>query len=424
MATASLPRSVEPLTQDALPSLADIRTLRRVAAQDVYEAKELADLHRSGLPAKNDADVRGAALAYALDYLADAEEMGSSSKQPLATAILGMVYAELGEHDDAIKHFDQVAKDLPEAVHEKVRALIDAGRLDDADQLLEDMPDNAEREFLSGLHAETQGRVERAISFYEGALERDPEHVEASFKLGGLLDRIGDEDMAVEYYLVCADCFPHYLPGVINLGILYDERGEANAAIDCFRQVLAYNPDNRRAQLLLRDSKASRTMFYDEREERERERMEKILKTSVNDFELSVRSRNCLAKMNIFTLGDLISISEQEMLNYKNFGETSLREVKEMLDARNLRLGMLREDDDRSFTKADQKTLSESIEKLELSSRSTKVLESLGCSRIGDVVHYSDLELYRTPGSGQSVVQELSTALGAFGLALKKPEIR
>ena len=47
--------------------------------------------------------------------------------------------------------------------------------------------------------------------------------------------------------------------------------------------------------------------------------------------------------MNIFTLGDLISITEQEMLNYKNFGETSLKEVREMLTARNLRLGQLRE---------------------------------------------------------------------------------
>ena len=102
--------------------------------------------------------------------------------------------------------------------------------------------------------------------------------------------------MAIENYLLCADADPVYLPGVINLGILYEERGDANAAIDCFRQVLAHNPANSRAKLLMRDAAASRSMFYDEKEERESERRRKIFSTSVNDFELSVRSRNCLAK--------------------------------------------------------------------------------------------------------------------------------
>jgi len=176
--------------------------------------------------------------------------------------------------------------------------------------------------------------------------------------------------------------------------------------------------------MLLRDAKSSRTMYYDEREERERERMEKIMRTPVNDFELSVRSRNCLAKMNIFTLGDLLKITEQEMLSYKNFGETSLKEVKEMLSARSLRLGMFRDGEERSISKADQKILGESVEKLELSSRTGQVLENLGVSRIGDLAQYTDLDLYKAMGSGQSVVQELSTALGAFGVALPRPDIK
>jgi len=424
MPTATIPQSAKFLTEATRPTLAQVRALRRLALQDVYERKELGELHRQGLEHKEDQAVRAGILAYALDYLADAVDLVEGEKDPFAKALVGLCYAELDEYDDAIAELSAVSKELPAARHELARVQIEAGQLDEAEKDIEALEEGAGRQFLLGELFEARGQVEPAIAAFEGALERDSEHVEAAFKLGVLLDRIGDDDMAVEYYLVCADVFPHYLPGVINLGILYDERGESNAAVDCFRQVLAYNPGSRRAQLLQRDAQASRTMYYDEREERERERMEKILKTSVTDFELSVRSRNCLAKMNIFTLGDLISISEPEMLNYKNFGETSLREVKEMLDARGLRVGMLREHDDRSLTKADQKTLNESIEKLELSSRSTQVLERLGCSRIGDVVQYSDLEFYRTPGSGQSVVQELSTALGAVGLWLKKPEVR
>ena len=157
-------------------------------------------------------------------------------------------------------------------------------------------------------------------------------------------------------------------------------------------------------------------MYYDEKEERQREQQASIFKTPVNDFELSVRSRNCLAKMNIFTLGDLVSITETEMLNYKNFGETSLKEVQEMLDARGLRLGYLREDDERGMNKADQKTLAENIDRMELSSKTTQVLERLNIAKIGDLLGFNDVQFYRVPGSGQSVVQELSTALGAYGL--------
>ena len=52
-----------------------------------------------------------------------------------------------------------------------------------------------------------------------------------------------------------------------------------------------------------------------------------------------MRARNCLKKMEIRTLGDLLKVSENELLSYKNFGETSLVEIKHMLTARGLRLG-------------------------------------------------------------------------------------
>lgn len=424
MATATLPRSAQVLTGSQRPTLAQIRLLRRIAVQDVEEHRKLAAALQDGLGGvKDDAKIRKGILAFALGHFSDAEE-AVDGNDAYNQALLGLIYQELGEHADAKTHFAAAAKSMPEAKVELVRALLDADLVDEAEKALAGVADGADREFLAGRLAEAKGNTEAAINAYEAALEKEPEHVEAAFQLGVLLDRIGDDDMAVEYYLVCADVHPHYVPGITNLGILYEERGESNAAIDCFRQVLAYNPRDRRALMLLRDAKSSRTMYYDEREERERERMEKIMRTPVNDFELSVRSRNCLAKMNIFTLGDLLKITEQEMLSYKNFGETSLKEVKEMLAARNLRLGMFRDGEERSISKADQKVLGESVEKLELGNKSQQMLENLGVSRIGDLAQYSDLDLYKAPGSGQSVVQELSTALGAFGVSLPRPEIK
>lgn len=421
MPTATLPRSAQVLTGAERPTLAQIRVLRRIATQDVEERAKLAAVFQDGLPGVKD-KARLGVLAYALDRFADAEEH-LDVKDAFGQAILGLVYAELAELKDAANSLTAAAKTLPEAKAELARVLIAAGDLDDAEKAISGVS-GADRDFLQGLLLEAKGNVEGAIKAFESALEHQADHVEAAFKIGVLLDRIGDDDLAAEHYLVCADAAPAYLPGVTNLGILYEERGEANAAIDCFRQVLAYNPRDSRCLSMLRDAKASRAMYYDEREERERERMEKIMRTSVNDFELSVRSRNCLAKMSIFTLGDLLRITEAEMLSYKNFGETSLKEVKEMLAARNLRLGMYREGEERSLTKADQKVLGESIERLELSNKTSSMLENLGVSRIGDLVQYTDLDLYKAPGSGQSVVQELSTGLGAYGVGLRKPDIK
>ena len=423
MPTVQVPKSASILVGAERPTLGQIRVLRRVAEQDLEERRKLLALHQDG-GLKEDAKVRGGILAFALGFFADAEECLVDTKDGYASALLGLINAELGDFAEAKTCFQTALKTLPEAKVELVRALVDGGDADAAEKALTAVPEGADREFLQGRIHEVRNATELAIKSYEAALEANGEHVEAAFKLGVLLDRIGDDDMAIEQFTICADITPHYVPGVMNLGILYDERGESNAAIDCFRQVLAYNPRNRRALMLMRDSKSTRTMYYDEKEEREREKMEKIMRTPVNDFELSVRSRNCLAKMNIFTLGDLLSITEQEMLSYKNFGETSLKEVKEMLAMRGLRLGMNREGDDRLVTKADQKVLGESIDKLELSPKIMQVLEQLGVTRIGDLIQYTDLDLFKVTGSGQSVVQELSTALGALGAGLRKPDVK
>ena len=422
MPTASVPRSAQALIGTERPTLAQVRQLRRIATQDTEERGRLLALHQDGLPGVKD-KTRQAILALALGRFADAEEL-IDPKDAYGQALLGLVYAELGEYAEAKSAFQTAAKSVPEAKAEMVRALIAAGSLDEAEKAVSSIADAAERDFQHGCILEARNNVEGAIKALESALESAPEHVEAAFKIGVLLDRIGDDDLAAEHYLVCADVWPAYIPGVINLGILFEERGEANAAVDCFRQALSYNPRDRRALSLLRDAKASRQMYYNEKEERERERMEKIMRTSVNDFELSVRSRNCLAKMNIFTLGDLLRITEAEMLSYKNFGETSLKEVREMLAARNLRLGMYREVEERSISKADQKVLGESIERLELSPKTSQVLEALGVSRLGDLAQYTDLDLFKAAGSGQSVVQELSTGLGAYGVGLRKPDVR
>jgi DNA-directed RNA polymerase subunit alpha len=58
------------------------------------------------------------------------------------------------------------------------------------------------------------------------------------------------------------------------------------------------------------------------------------------DLKLSVRAMNCLESENIHTVRDLVSRNEDQLLEVRNFGDTTLREVKEKLNELGLRLGM------------------------------------------------------------------------------------
>ena len=60
----------------------------------------------------------------------------------------------------------------------------------------------------------------------------------------------------------------------------------------------------------------------------------------IASLELSVRATNCLEMAKIETIGNLVALSESELLNLRSFGKTSLREVKRKLADMNLELGM------------------------------------------------------------------------------------
>lgn len=80
-------------------------------------------------------------------------------------------------------------------------------------------------------------------------------------------------------------------------------------------------------------------------------RIKKLLKMSVDELELSVRSHNCLKAGNIKTIGDLVRREEGEMLKFKNFGRKSLMELGKILEERGLQFGMNIE----SYVKSEEK---------------------------------------------------------------------
>jgi DNA-directed RNA polymerase subunit alpha len=83
---------------------------------------------------------------------------------------------------------------------------------------------------------------------------------------------------------------------------------------------------------------------YEEVEEQaseaETNRIAQLLRMSIDEQELSVRSANCLRMANIHTIADLVRNKQSDMLNYKNFGRKSLVELQELLTSMDLSFGM------------------------------------------------------------------------------------
>ncbi len=96
------------------------------------------------------------------------------------------------------------------------------------------------------------------------------------------------------------------------------------------------------ASILQRQLRAFVDMQFDEcqTERKETANFDPILLRPVDDLELTVRSANCLKAENIFYIGDLVQKTENELLKTPNLGKKSLTEIKDVLAARSLYLGM------------------------------------------------------------------------------------
>lgn len=69
-------------------------------------------------------------------------------------------------------------------------------------------------------------------------------------------------------------------------------------------------------------------------------RIKELLERSVDELELSVRAGNCLRAAQIRSIGDLVQKSETDMLQYRNFGKKSLKEIQDLISAMGLHFGM------------------------------------------------------------------------------------
>lgn len=290
-------------------------------------------------------------------------------------------------------------------------------------------PNAARERFKVGQAAASSGDRDGAIIAFRDAWHLDDGNPEYGFKLAYCLDLGGEEEQALSTYQQLASAERPHVNTLLNLAVAYEDRGDIGMAEKCLRQVLDTNPSHVRARLFMKDVQASKDMYYDEEQARDMAKQHALLDTPVTDFELSVRARNCLRKMQIRTLGDLLKITEAELLSYKNFGETSLVEIKHMLSSKGLKLGQgvegglsrqRKEVYAELAGKASEAVLNKPISVLDLSVRARKALNMLNIQTIGDLATRTEAELMGVKNFGQTSLEEIKEKLGDHQLELRQ----
>lgn len=415
-----------------LPSFEDIKKLWRFV--NASERNRIAFCEEARK--HPDAMIQGIALLLCGNSSEAAEKLSKGKDCLQKHYLLGYAYRSQREYDKAIEEFDRAAKqsDGVTAVLEKAETYRQAGDYEKAQKTLKECGNfanvSAEYHYQLGKLLDAQGEYEKAVTNYEKAIKLDSSHTKSMFQLAYSHDLRSDEQAAVGYYKELIKIAPAHVNALLNLAVLYEDLGEYEKAMACVETVLKSHPNHAKAKLFAKDIESSMVMVYDEEREKRKDRHNKTLEIPISDFELSVRSRNCLKKMNINTLGDLLRTSEAELLSYKNFGETSLYEIKKILDFKGLRLGMALEDKDAASkpmdpdiaSQASPEILQKSIGDLELSVRARRALDRLGVKTVLELINKTEAELLGCKNFGVTSLNEIKERITDLGLSLRKLE--
>ena len=449
--TLAEPVDIKALLQNRNPlQVDDFAKLKRALAPDqVATARvEIEALIRSaeasGTPVPQ--LVRAGVGAHLLGQHKIAERLLSQvSGDPMATFVHALVLMSLEKPKEAEEMFAAAQKagfDTIETTLRRAGAIRVQGRLEDAEKVLRSTGTEgarrAEYSYQMGCILSDRGDTYGAIEYFERAVDMDPHHPQALFRLAGENALHGNDNEAIRLYEQSLSKPPYHVGALINLGLLYEDKGNYAAAAFCFRRVLMYEPEHERAQMYMKDIEATQEMYYDDDSAKNEARLSTLLSRPVTDFELSVRSRNCLASMDILTLGDLTRISEQDLLAGKNFGETSLVEIRELMGQHGLRvgqnlvaskparepqpanwnpgLGFLQQPD---LTPQEQALLSRPTSDLNLSVRARKCMARLGITTLGELTQRTPDELLATKNFGVTSLNEIRQQLAELGIKLR-----
>ncbi len=360
------------------------------------------------------------------------EALSELKSRKIACYFLGKCHQELGNYETAIDYFERSKR----ADTEEFEIQMDiadtqrmSGNLQDALKMIQKLSKNYENE--AGLHyqwahcLDDLGEYDDAMTHYNRALEINPTHPNTLFRLAYDYDINGEDEKAIDCYEIFLNEVPTYSNAIINLGLLYEDHNDYEKAISCFETVLRSDPNHEKARLFLNDAKAGIRMHYDEDSVKKQDKDTEVLNIPISDFELSVRSKNCLERMNIKTLDDLTKVTETELLSYKNFGETSLSEIKNILSQKGLHLGQAVEEKRQveNFIDANvignKENVPETISELDLSKRCINAVKKIGIETVDNLLLKTEAELLGQEGIKQTYVDEIKDKLDKYGLKLQ-----
>ncbi|MEM9368003.1 MAG: DNA-directed RNA polymerase subunit alpha C-terminal domain-containing protein [Planctomycetota bacterium] len=342
---------------------------------------------------------------------------------------------ELGQYEESIGSYEQAKTSGYNEDECKIYIAESrryAGDIEGAMALLDDIFGPAEQtaEYMyqrAATAAQISGRWEEALNLYQRAVNTDENHAGALFGLAMEKDRQGHDDEAFHLYERAAKAFPTGVGALINLGLYYEDNNDFDKAQQCYKRILDCYPTHPQASLYMKDASANGNMLYDEETQRRNDRLAQLLNMPVSNFELSVRSRNCLNKMGIETIGDLTRHTEQELLASKNFGETSLVEIREMLTQKGLSLGQFANEKktsdppiDTSHMSPDEQALLERpISELNLSVRARKCMNRLNITTIGELIRKTGDDMLECKNFGVTSLNEVREKLADLGLKMR-----
>ncbi len=363
------------------------------------------------------------------------ESLATADGSAMAIFYSARAAFELGNYDVAIQKYEQAKKSGYDAdrcklgVAEAYRYL---GKIDESMKLLDDMfgPIEQTADYLyqrASTVSAIGGNMPEAIALYERAVATDENHAGALFGLALENDRQGNDDEALSLYERAASAFPTGIGALLNLGVFYEDNSQYDKAQLCYRRILDVYPDHPQTLLYMKDASALGNVLYDEETQRRNDRLAQILNQPVANFELSVRSRNCLQTMGIETIGDLTRTSEAELLSSKNFGETSLFEIREILASKGLSLGQFANEkrsndppiDTSQMSPDEQALLDRPIADLNLSVRARKCMVRLGINSIGELVRKTGDDMLECKNFGVTSLNEVREKLSDLGLKLR-----
>ena len=429
----------EAFSQDEL-SIENINTLKKqiYTTKENYEIleKKLKAL-RSSIKSDNAAEAKentlilGICLWIAGKQREAIEVLTEQKSRKIACYFLGKCHQELKDYEKAIDYFERSKR----SDTKEFEILIDiaetqrmSGDLQSALKSIEKLSkayDGKANLHYQWAHClDDLGEDEDALTHYNRALEINPSHPDTLFRLAYDFDLSGEDEKALEYYEECIKEVPVHTNAMINLGLIYEDNDDYEKAVSCYEAVLQSYPNHETAKLYLKDAKAGITMLYDDDKVKKEDIEIEVLNIPISDFELSVRSKNCLERMNIKTLADLTQVSELELLSYKNFGETSLTEITNILNQKGLRLGQAVDEMKHNDIFIDGDTggntdnLSAPISEMDLSKHCKKVVEKMGIETIGELVSKTETELLEQKGFKQADIDEIKDQFNKLGLEL------